>query len=106
MSRTKLLNTLTTGYEQVAVIFPIVVAAPRYFSGAIQLGGLMQTVGAFAQVQSALSWFVTHTPIGELARDRRTSDHLPQAIVAAREAVGREGMAVTRRRMARCGRRT
>ncbi|HET6307552.1 MAG TPA: SbmA/BacA-like family transporter, partial [Rhodopila sp.] len=58
MTRTKLLNTLTVGYDQVAVIFPIVVAAPRYFAGTIQLGGLMQTVGAFGQVQSALSWFV------------------------------------------------
>jgi len=35
-----------------------VVAAPRYFSGAIQLGGLMQTVGAFGRVQDSMSWFV------------------------------------------------
>ena len=33
--------------------------APRYFSGAIQLGGLTQTAGAFGQVQGSLSWFVT-----------------------------------------------
>lgn len=58
MRRTKLLNSLTNGYAQVAVIFPIVVAAPRYFSGAMQLGDLMQTVGAFGSVQSSLSWFV------------------------------------------------
>ena len=38
--------------------FPSLVAAPRYFSGAIQLGGLMQTAQAFGQVQDALSWFV------------------------------------------------
>ena len=30
MQRTKLLNALTAGYEQVAVIFPFIVAAPRY----------------------------------------------------------------------------
>ncbi|MBN8906741.1 MAG: ABC transporter ATP-binding protein/permease, partial [Rhodospirillales bacterium] len=59
MTRMKLLNTLVVGYDQVAVIFPVVVAAPRYFSGAMQLGGLMQTVGAFGQVQGALSWFVS-----------------------------------------------
>ena len=58
MTRTKLLNSLTNGYSQVAVVFPIVVAAPRYFSGAIQLGGLMQIVGAFSQVQGSMSWFV------------------------------------------------
>ena len=58
MDRTKLLNALTTGYSQIAVIFPVVVAAPRYFSGAIQLGGLTRTASAFGQVQGALSWFV------------------------------------------------
>ena len=39
-------------------IFPSVMAAPRYFRGEIALGGLMQTVGAFNQLQDALSFFV------------------------------------------------
>ncbi|MFP8968290.1 ABC transporter ATP-binding protein/permease [Pokkaliibacter sp. CJK22405] len=54
----KRLIAFTSGYAQVAVIFPIVVAAPRYFSGAIQLGGLMQINSAFGRVQDALSWFI------------------------------------------------
>lgn len=92
MSRMKLLNTLVVGYEQVAVIFPIVVAAPNYFSGAMQLGGLMQTIGAFSQVQGALSWFVT--AYSSLASwraivERLTSFH--RAIVAARAAAGDPG---------------
>lgn len=58
MNRQKLLNALIAGYEQAAVIFPIIVAAPRYFSGAITLGGLTQTAGAFARVQGSLSWFI------------------------------------------------
>jgi putative ATP-binding cassette transporter len=58
MERTKFLNALTAGYAQVAAIFPIVVAAPRYFAGELALGGLMRIVGAFAEVQGALSWFV------------------------------------------------
>ena len=41
-----------------AIIFPIVVAAPRYFFGTIELGDLTQTVGAFGQVQGAMSWFI------------------------------------------------
>jgi len=45
-------------YGQLALIFPFLVAAPRYFSGAIQLGGLMQIANAFGEVQRALSWFV------------------------------------------------
>ena len=35
---------------------PILVAAPRYVAGAITLGVLMQTVQAFQQMISALSW--------------------------------------------------
>jgi len=58
MQRQKLLNALIAGYEQAAVIFPIVVAAPRYFSGEIALGGLTRTAGAFARVQGSLSWFI------------------------------------------------
>ncbi len=62
MKTQKRLTFLTAGYGQVAVIFPILVAAPRYFSGAIGLGGLTQTGVAFGQVQSALSWFVDAYP--------------------------------------------
>ena len=60
MKRQKLLTWFSSGYEQIAIIFPFVVAAPRYFSKAIQLGGLMQIAQAFGQVQTALSWFVTN----------------------------------------------
>jgi putative ATP-binding cassette transporter len=41
------------------VIFPYIVVSPAYFSGAVQLGGLMQTASAFNSVQNALSYFVT-----------------------------------------------
>jgi vitamin B12/bleomycin/antimicrobial peptide transport system ATP-binding/permease protein len=58
MKYKKRLQWFTTGYDQVASIFPFMVAAPRYFSGAIQLGGLMQTASAFNRVQDALSWFI------------------------------------------------
>jgi putative ATP-binding cassette transporter len=87
MRRMKLLNTLTVGYDQVAVVFPVVVAAPRYFSGAMELGGMMQTVGAFSQVQSALSWFVS--AYASLANWRAIVERLTTfhgAIVAARAA--------------------
>ncbi len=58
MRRQKKLTWLTSGYNQAAVIFPILVAAPRYFSGTIQLGGLMQISSAFGQVHDALSYIV------------------------------------------------
>jgi len=58
MKKQKQLGWFTSFYGQLAIIFPFVVAAPRYFSGQIPLGGLMQTASAFGQVQGALSWFI------------------------------------------------
>lgn len=58
MKQNKRITWFTSFYGQAAVIFPFVVGAPRYFSGAIKLGGLMQINSAFSQVQGALSWFV------------------------------------------------
>ncbi|MCZ2498664.1 ATP-binding cassette domain-containing protein [Xylophilus sp. Kf1] len=49
---------VNSGYAQAAIVFPLIVAAPRYFSGQLTLGGLMQINSAFGQVQGALSWFV------------------------------------------------
>ena len=58
MKKQKQIGWFTSFYGQLAIIFPFVVAAPRYFSGAMPLGGLMQTASAFGQVQGALSWFI------------------------------------------------
>jgi len=58
MRTTKSLNIATNFYGQFAIIFPLLVAAPRYFSGAMSLGVLMQLSSAFGQVQDALSWFI------------------------------------------------
>ncbi|WP_431225702.1 ABC transporter ATP-binding protein/permease [Serratia sp. L9] len=58
MRVTRRLNIASNFYGQFAIIFPLLVAAPRYFSGAIQMGGLMQISSAFGQVQGALSWFI------------------------------------------------
>jgi len=58
MLRQKLLNWFTYGYTQVAVIFPVLVVAPRYFAKQILLGGLMQVIDAFGNVQSSLSFIV------------------------------------------------
>jgi putative ATP-binding cassette transporter len=59
MDRTKRLTFLTTGYTQISTVFPFVVISPAYFSGAVALGGLMQTASAFNSVQAALSYFIT-----------------------------------------------
>jgi len=66
IKRRKKLTWFTTGYSQLAIIFPFVVAAPRYFDKTIQLGGLMQISSAFNQVQDALSFIISsYTEIAE-----------------------------------------
>jgi vitamin B12/bleomycin/antimicrobial peptide transport system ATP-binding/permease protein len=66
MRRQKRLTWFTAGYGQAAVIFPFLVAAPRYFRGEIPLGALMQTSQAFGQVQDSLSFIVnSYTDIAE-----------------------------------------
>jgi len=45
---------------QIAVLFPVLVASPRYFKGAIEFGILMQISNAFWQVNDALSWFINN----------------------------------------------
>jgi len=70
----KRLVWFTSFFGQAAVVFPFLVAAPRFFSGAIQLGELMQISSAFGQVQGALGWFVDS--YSNLASWRATTDRL------------------------------
>jgi vitamin B12/bleomycin/antimicrobial peptide transport system ATP-binding/permease protein len=53
---------LTSAYGMLLSVFPVLVASPRYFAGAITLGGLMQIAGAFAEVTKSLNWFVDNFP--------------------------------------------
>ena len=87
MKRQKQLTWFISGYGQLAVIFPFLVAAPRFFSGAIALGGLMQTTSAFGYVRESLSWFINvYTSFAEWKAtvDRLVGFH--RAIEAAQEA--------------------
>jgi len=61
-------------FGQAAVVFPFLVAAPRFFSGALQLGDLVQTASAFGKVQESLSWFVDN--YSNLASWRATVNRL------------------------------
>jgi putative ATP-binding cassette transporter len=99
MRTTKRLNVASTFYAQFAVIFPFLVGAPRYFSGAITLGGLMQISSAFSQVQEALSWFIeafsasgeNSLPQWKASVNRLAGFHV--AVEAARDQVS--GISVT-----------
>ena len=43
--------------SQIAVIFPVIIQAPRFFSQQITLGDVTQTAQAFGQVEGSLSFF-------------------------------------------------
>ncbi len=43
--------------SQIAVVFPVIIQAPRFFAQQITLGDVTQTANAFGQVQGALSFF-------------------------------------------------
>jgi len=94
-------------YAQLAIIFPLVVSAPRFFSGQAPLGYIFQVASAFGQVQTALSWFIdsyaffanwkatvdrltTFTEALERAREetRRTVDLRSEADTSAIELTG------------------
>jgi putative ATP-binding cassette transporter len=70
----KQLIWFTSFFGQAAVVFPFIVAAPRFFSGAIQLGELMQISSAFGRVQDSLSWLIDN--YSSLAAWRATADRL------------------------------
>ena len=53
---------LTSAYGMLLTVFPVLVASPRYFAGAITLGVLMQISSAFGQVTTSLNWFVDNFP--------------------------------------------
>lgn len=60
--------------SQIAVVFPFILQAPRFFSGAIKLGDVMQTSQAFGQVQESLSFF--RSSYDAFAQYRATLDRL------------------------------
>lgn len=89
MQLNKRLIWLGSFYGQASVIFPFLIQADRYFSGAIPLGTLTQTAGAFGTVQNSLSWFVNN--FSNLADWRATVNRLTgfaEAMAAAKAAQG------------------
>ncbi|MFV3283942.1 ABC transporter ATP-binding protein/permease [Pseudomonas sp. NY15356] len=77
-------NGFNLGISQVAVVFPFILQAPRFFSGAIKLGDVMQTSQAFGQVQDSLSFF--RESYDTFAQYRATLDRLTGFIDANQQA--------------------
>lgn len=90
--RTLKFSGLNLGISQLAVVFPFILQAPRFFSGAIKLGDVMQTSQAFGQVQDALSFF--RTSYDTFAQYRATLTRLDGFQDANRQARELPGIAI------------
>jgi putative ATP-binding cassette transporter len=74
--RQSALTTFATGYGQASTVFPVLVASPAYFFGALSLGVLMQTVSAFQRVEGAFAFFIG--VYGKVAEWKALIDRLTQ----------------------------
>lgn len=62
-------------------LLPVLLVAPKYLSGQLTLGAVMQVVAAFTAVQAALIWFVDHfVKIAEWYASVRRVDELLGAL--------------------------
>ncbi|TAM09374.1 MAG: ABC transporter ATP-binding protein/permease [Nevskiaceae bacterium] len=52
------LTWVTATFGWITNIFPVLVAAPLYFSGKLSFGGLIMAAAAFTQAEVSLRWFV------------------------------------------------
>lgn len=66
--------SFSTGYGTLLPLFPILVAAPQYISGAMTLGILMQAAQAFQRLTGALSWPIDS--LGDIAKCRASADRV------------------------------
>jgi putative ATP-binding cassette transporter len=92
MRKRKQLNWLVSFYYQFSVPFPYLVAAPRYFSGAVGMGFIFQTGQAFTNVRGSLSWFIDVYP--QFASWKATVDRLTSfsaSLERAREEAAQPG---------------
>lgn len=84
VARNMKLSAFTSTWFQASVVFPYAIVAPYYFSGALSLGQLTQTAGAFSRVEGALSFFIAR--YASLANFKAIIDRLTTFGEALRKA--------------------
>lgn len=71
------LTWITNGSSFLAPFLPLVLAAPKYLSGELSLGAVMQAAAAFVVVLSALNWFTdNYVRVAEWSASARRVDEL------------------------------
>ncbi|WP_439572996.1 ABC transporter ATP-binding protein/permease [Phreatobacter sp.] len=92
MKYTKRLTWFTAFLNQASMIFPFIMLAPAYFSGAVQLGALTQTAGAFGRVEQSLLIFTDL--YRDLAEYKSVVDRLSTFEASAERAKAAPDMAI------------
>jgi putative ATP-binding cassette transporter len=96
MSRVKKINGFQTGYQQTAIVIPLFLCAPLYFSHHLSLGGLIKATQSFGYVLTAVSYFVASYPsIAQWQAVIQRLTGFTQAIEAARALSQQPGAQTT-----------
>ncbi|CAB3763268.1 ABC transporter ATP-binding protein/permease [Paraburkholderia solisilvae] len=74
MRFTRRLSIVVISYSQLAIVFPYIAAAPKYFSKSISFGVYQQVTSAFGTVSDSFSWFINN--YDSLAEWRATVNRL------------------------------
>ena len=62
-------------------LIPLVLVAPKYLSGALTLGAVMQLTAAFVSVQIAFNWFIDNSVrVAEWMASAHRVDELAEAL--------------------------
>ena len=84
---------LSSGNNVIAPVVPLILCTPKFMSGEMSLGDLMQAAAAFGQVQTALNWLADNAyNLANWSASARRVGELDQAFTeldAAAEARGR-----------------
>ena len=78
MRTRKNLNWFVSFFYQFSVPFPYLVAAPKYFAGAVGMGYIFQVGNSFTNVRGSLTWFIdayTQLAAWKATIDRLTTFH-------------------------------
>lgn len=104
MNRQKQLIFTRALYNQLAIIFPMLVAAPRYFAKKIDLGELMQINNAFGEVRGSISYFIdAYLKIAEFAAVMLRLDGFLENVQAAQARAPRTTDHIHRNEFAAAG---
>ncbi len=105
IKKTKDLGFFTLGYMQTAVIFPILISAPMYFSKLLTIGDLMQINSAFGKVLDSLStlisnfsslaeWKAVIDRLSLFEASMKSAEHLQKPQVQTSEIVGVKDLSI------------